>query len=62
MTRKKKIGKVDLSFTIKQEDLEYNKMTAEELQKYLIERNRGCGRHKSTKDYTRKSKYKRSDY
>ena len=29
---KKKIGKVNLSFTIKAEDLSYNKMTPEELQ------------------------------
>ena len=59
---KKKIGKVNLSFTIKAEDLSYNKMTPEELQTYLKESNRGCGRHKSKKDYNRKQKHRKDLY
>lgn len=56
------MSKVKMSFTIKMEDLDYNKMTPEELQKYLMERKRGCGRHKSIKDYNRKKKHKRRLY
>lgn len=56
------MSKNKMSFTIKMEDLDYNKMTPEELQIYLKERNRGCGRHKSAKDYKRKDKHKRRLY
>lgn len=33
------------------------KLTGEELQSYLQERNRGCGAHRSKKDYRRKDKH-----
>lgn len=59
MAKKKKIGKVDLSFTIKHEDLTLNKLEGEELQRFLMERKRGCGRHKSKRDYTRKEKHRK---
>lgn len=34
------------------------KLEGEELQRFLQERKRGCGSHKSAKDYKRKSKHK----
>lgn len=33
------------------------KLEGEELQKFLQERKRGCGSHRSKKDYRRKGKY-----
>ena len=33
------------------------KLEGEELQRYLQERKRGCGAHKSKKDYRRKDKW-----
>ena len=33
------------------------KLEGEELQRFLQERKRGCGSHRSSKDYQRKSKY-----
>lgn len=35
------------------------KVEGEELQKFLQERKRGCGSHKSKKDYRRTSKHKK---
>ena len=37
------------------------RLVGEELQKYLQERKRGCGSHRSKKDYRRKEKHKK-DY
>lgn len=34
------------------------KMSPEELEVFMRERKRGCGRHKSKRDYTRKKKHK----
>lgn len=34
------------------------KLEGEELQKFLQERKRGCGSHRSKKDYRRKQKHK----
>lgn len=48
-----------ISFTITMQDLDYNKLEGEELQRFLMERKRGCGKHKSKRDYTRKEKYKK---
>lgn len=38
------------------------KLEGEELQKYLQERKRGCGSHRSKKDYRRKPKHKGKDF
>ncbi len=56
------MSKVKMSFTIKHEDLNLNKLEGDELQRYLMERKRGCGRHKSKKDYSRHGKHKRRLY
>lgn len=36
------------------------KLEGEELQQFLQERKRGCGSHKSEKDYRRKEKHRKS--
>lgn len=46
--------KKEIKFIATRTDKSYKKMNAEELQNYLNERSRGCGRHKSKKDYSRK--------
>lgn len=38
------------------------KLEGEELQKFLMERKRGCGSHKSKKDYRRNPKHKNKQY
>ena len=38
------------------------KLEGEELQRFLQERKRGCGSHKSSKDYQRKSKYGKAGF
>ena len=35
------------------------KLEGDELQKYLMERSRGCGSHKSKKDYRRREKHQK---
>lgn len=38
------------------------KLEGEELQRFLQERKRGCGSHRSAKDYKRNPKHKKRDY
>ena len=49
-----------MSFTIKGGYVR-TKMDSEDLQNHLRERKRGCGRHKSKRDYSRKKKHKGGD-
>lgn len=56
------MAKPKMSFTIKMEDLNLMKLEGEELQRFLMERKRGCGRHKSAKDYKRKDKHRKKLY
>lgn len=37
-------------------------LEGEELERFLIERKRGCGRHKSAKDYRRIEKHRKRLY
>lgn len=53
----KKIAKI----TLKGGYVPY-KMSPEELEIYIRERNRGCGTHSSKKDYKRKEKHRKRWY
>lgn len=47
---------------IKKQVAAYKKLEGQELQDYLNEVKRGCGVHKSKKQYTRKIKHKKNLY
>lgn len=53
--------KESLSFTLEGGHIP-QRFEGEELQKYLMERSRGCGGHKSKKDYKRREKFQKSYY
>ena len=59
--RKNKMAKSEMTVTIKGGYIP-TKLEGEELQRFLQERKRGVGSHRSQKDYQRKSKYGKVGY